>query len=850
MAQNGFGSIEWGTLLDENDHDKVLGRLALDADSQLFYLRPANGERSQQLPWTSVAHYLAVAAIKYDNPKYEKSLVGYLQRLEEKSKQEQRHLAEKKQTDELIKQYEEDQTILKKTRRRAHSARIVWALACIGAIAFTFLLTIPAAPPAAAYPTIAGQGADYGVASSALSSSTYIEAMGSAQELFGVIVDNDVREVGQALTGESLIRENIMLSPQISEQPIHMRPLYYNKSTFYQSEPVVNDTDGGMTAVYLQNRSVYNQGLAPNELVLMMGSGITTITLAAPVTEVAQSAADAAKMIEDEQASALDDKHKTEDQANIPSTMPEGWIGFDYCDIDDTWVVGSYWYQRPAALGGGLARRVVVYDITQVKAQGSEGLKQMNPTQLNYQLYDASYYAPVVSRSKVTNGQFHWLGYMKQDKTGQQGFYIRKIGNTSDILAESGDNTFSTYDLTNSNSPISNYTLDGDYLFYEQEGAIWRANLSELQVQIDPVSRMRKVTKEIPTKICLTRDMKSTTTQDEQFRAQQLDAKAVPVPVAHYRVMKITTSQGLQYGIVFVDESTGNLVFAPCSAIIVSADSADALSTDSNTSSVQDQSQTEIDRLRRKDEGQGEYAHDYDVETARKQQESQQQQTEAAKATGVSVSARAGAARPWIDSETDGNGRPWTVAGDEPTLTRIIIAMASRKSSEVSILAFAVRGEQAIWLEEDNATGDRCVRISPVYYKNDAVREVIATGTDQSANTTTAKDTSSDAKQLFQQQQAQQQAQQQTQQGQQGQQTQQGQQSQQTQQTQRTQQGQQGQQTQQGQSQAPTQQQQQPQTQQQVQQTAQAPQVQQSSYPANQPQQTQPTGVLQQSQQR
>lgn len=814
MAQNGFGSIEWGTLLDEKDHDKVLGRLALDADSQLFYLRPANGERSQQLPWTSVAHYLAVAAIKYDNPKYEKSLVGYLQRLEEKSKQEQRQLAEAKQKEDIIKQYEDDMTLLKKTKVRSHLARIVWAMACLGVIAVTFLLTVPSPPPAAAYPTIAGQGADYGVASSELDSATYVEAMGNAQEMFGVIVDRDTREVGQALTGESVVRENVMLSPQISEQPIHMRPLYYNKATFYQSDPVVNDSDGGMTAVYMQNRSMYNQGLAPNELVLMMGSGITTITLAAPVTEVSQDADEAAKQIEESQETALDDKHKTVDTKNIASDMPDGWIGFDYCDIDDTWVVGSYWYQLPASLGSGLARRIVVYDITQVKVSGSAGLQQMNPAQLNYQLYDSNYYAPVVSRSKATNGQYHWLGYMKQDGSGQRGFYVRKIGNTSDILAETGLNTFSTYDITNSNSPISNYALDGDYLFYEQENAIWRANLAELQVQVDPVSNSRKVTKELPTKICSTRDMRAATNSDDEFRTKQLDPKAEAPMTSRYKVMKITTSQGLQYGIVFVDDATGNLVFTPCSAIIVSSESDDNLSTDNNASSVQDQNQTEIDRLRRKDEKTGEYAKDYDADAARKQQESQQQQTENSKATGVATSARAGAARPWTRAEASRAARPWTTAGGQTALTRIIIAVASRKNADVTIVAFAVRGEQAIWIEEDNATGDRAVRISPVYYKNDAVREVTTVSEEETSSQ--QEQASAEQQQLFQQQQAQQQAQQAQQQ------------------TQRTQQ--QAQQTQQQVPQDQAQQQadqlaQQQAQQQQVQQGAQAPPVQQPAYP-------------------
>jgi FtsZ-interacting cell division protein ZipA len=58
----------------------------------------------------------------------------------------------------------------------------------------------------------------------------------------------------------------------------------------------------------------------------------------------------------------------------------------------------------------------------------------------------------------------------------------------------------------------------------------------------------------------------------------------------------------------------------------------------------------------------------------------------------------------------------------DTTITKVIVALANRGDSSVSIIAWTVRGEHVIWIEEDMATHERAVKCSPVYYKNDAVK--------------------------------------------------------------------------------------------------------------------------------
>lgn len=714
-----YGNVEFGTLLDENDHSIVLGRLAIDYDTQEFWQRPSTGDRAYIVNWKNIAHYLAVGAIKYDDPQMEKRLLGFLQRREKNEKIEREEAAKREAHKRQVDAVQRSNKLVAQTRTRAVMARLFWIIGCLIAIAVTFIVTIPPSPPAKADPSIAGYGANYGISNEELKKASYIAALGDATELYGVIVDQDIVEVGTATTGESTIKENVMLNPYVSQQPIHMRPLYYDRQSFYQSSLITNDYSGGSSAVYLQNPTGYKDGLAANELVLTGGPGISAITLASPDAYQAMSADDAASQLEGEQETAFEADYEYEDPDKNPSTPPEGWIGFDSCDIDGNWVVASYWYRQPAILGGNLLRRVIMYDIQNVLNSGSAGVAEMNSVNMNYQIMDASYYAPVVSTSRATNASVHWIAYMKQDSSGGTGFFVRKVQETTDILNESPENNFSTFDITGNRAPITNYTLDGDMLFYEQSGYIWYFDLSKLEATVDQFAGKKTVKKNKATQICDTQSIYPTQTRDEMFAAAQTGT--APVPRSHYRVMKIITSEGIEYGITFIDATTGNLVFCPTHAIVVAGQNESDLTANNNAQDVQDQTQAEIDRLKREEEGLGEYAEGYDP-TA-----NQQQNPQLPTDMGVATSTNGHEARALQVSDTipisDMDAPPARARQVvDTTITKVIVALANRGDSSVSIIAWTVRGEHVIWIEEDMATHERAVKCSPVYYKNDAVK--------------------------------------------------------------------------------------------------------------------------------
>lgn len=753
------GNIEFGTLLDETDHGIELGRLAIDYDTEEFWELPATGDKAFPLPWQNVAHYLAAGAIRYDDPDMEKRLISFLRRKEDSEKQREAIERTKAEQEKVAKEVEDNNKLIAQTKLRAGMARTFWVMGCLVAIAATFIFTIPPAPPAAAEPTIAGVGADYGIPTDELAKASYIEALGDANTLYGVIVDQDIIEVGTATTGESTIKENVMLNPYVSEQPIHMRPLYYNRQTFYQSSLVVNDYKGGSSAVYLQNPKGYKDGKAANDLVLTGGPGISNITIASPDAYQALSGDDAASLLEDTQEEAADQGMEYEDPDRMPSSPPDGWLGFDSCDIDGTWVVASYWYRQSEMLGGNIMRRVIMYDVQNVLDSGAEGLANMNSVNLNYQVLDSSYYDPVVSTSKATNGQVHWIGYMKQDPSGGTGFFIRKVTTTTDILNEDFTNTFSMQDITGSRAPITNYTLDGDYLFFEQSGYIWYTDLSKMQVERSQYSDGQKIIKKNnPIQICSTSAIYPSVTRDEQFRADQTGVATVPR--SHYKVMRITTSGGISYGIVYIDAASGDVVFVPTQKLIVAGTTEGNVSVDSNATDVQNQTQAEIDRIHREDQKTGEYAEGYDPT---KPQQTQEQQP----ATGVSASTAGHKARGWTAVATEGMATGRQV--EDTTVTKVIVATSERSDHSVSIVAFTIRGEHVIWIEEDKTSHERCVKCSPVYYKNDAVKieEQIFGEDDSSSETDQVQQNEIAQGQQFQQDQAQQQAQQQQQQSQQ-----------------------------------------------------------------------------------
>lgn len=165
---------------------------------------------------------------------------------------------------------------------------------------------------------------------------------------------------------------------------------------------------------------------------------------------------------------------------------------------------------------------------------------------------------------------------------------------------EDYENTFSTSDITGNSDPITNYTLFGDKLFYEQRGAIWVIDLSKLSANVDDYKR--KIERENPVKIVDVIDMRASTTRDEQHIADLMGETVKPS--CHYKVMTITTSKGVEYGIVFIDAQTGDLIYQPCYTMTTAASAVNnGGNTDSSTADeVTDLNEARIEELREEKE--------------------------------------------------------------------------------------------------------------------------------------------------------------------------------------------------------------------------------------------------------
>lgn len=853
MAERRHGSVEYGDILDVNEPHVRLGRLVIDFDKNEFWQRPDNG-RATRRSASEVGYLIAHNLIVFDQPGSEKRLVDYLRRLEQVRTNALQSEISKIRNQRQMTDLQKNTKLVKKVKRKARFAKFFWFVGCSAFVALAFVATMPTSAAPAASPSIAGIGEDYGVVSDEITDATYIEALGNGSTLYGVITDKDIVEVGSGSSNESTIKENALYNPKTSDQPIHMRPLYYDRSSFYQTALKVNDMSGGSMGVYLQNPNGYSLGVPSNELVLTGGPGLETIILCSPERFSDTSAADTADDIEDEQADAADDSDRSagsKDDEQVAAEMPEGWNGFNSCDIDGNKVVTSYWY-TPGNTNrqADLRRRIAIFDITEVMSSGIDALSSMEAVQLNYQDDASQYYDPVISESPSSNGSLYWIGYIKEDSDGDTGFFIRKNELNEDILMEAYDNTLSTEDLTGNNNPITNYTLYGDKLFYEQSGYIWVLDLSKIEIQID--GNNRTISRENPVAICYANEIEPSVTRDEEFMASV--NRTSPVPVSHYKVMTLTTASGVEYGIAFIEAESGNLVYQPCVSTTTSASSINAGSgIASDSDSVQNQNEAGIQQQRENNNTNSGSAGDrIDVPSLSGMTVEEAQRTlelaglsirvryepndktpsgevirwnpDSTVTTGDTISVyvssgtdgtdipsnvnvsgestygdngstssepintnrdtvsdtlnameqlideqmayesdgeRDGSGIVYVDgtddgaengnqvdvqtdaenSDTDavneaestadeaanGNSSDTATGGnasrrDERTSDTGRIIVKSAKENNVDIISYTVRGEQFIWVEQDNESGDRRIMISPVYYKNTTVQ--------------------------------------------------------------------------------------------------------------------------------
>ena len=606
MANQSIGKVEIGDIYEDTESGRrvKIGRLSVDQGSNEFFQKPVGRRgRATRLSAEDVATMLSQGKIVCDQQSAKTDLINYIRVLTESRNSVHDAEIERIKNRQRTEEMDRNKRIHAKVKRKVHVAKLFWLLACGTMVATVFIASIPAPSPAPAEKTIAGEGQNYGIDSDALSDSTYIEAMGSGSTMYGIVTDQNIVENGQESSGESAIKENAMFTPAVSKtQPLHMRPLTYDKQTFYQTAIKTNDIDGGSTGVYLQNPNGNSLGVASNELVLAGGAGLGTIIVSSPEKYEDKSASTTAKDIEQQQQQAATDSTSSSGSSDMPGgKMQEGWNGFDACDIDGNVIVVSYWYTKDASLEKkDLKRRIAVFNVKDVLAGSSDAISDLEAVQLNYQDFDNDYYNPVVSESPASNGSTCWIGYTKQTEDGDTGFFIRRYENNNDLLMEDYENTFSTSDITGNSDPITNYTLFGDKLFYEQRGAIWVIDLSKLSANVDDYKR--KIERENPVKIVDVIDMRASTTRDEQHIADLMGETVKPS--CHYKVMTITTSKGVEYGIVFIDAQTGDLIYQPCYTMTTAASAVNnGGNTDSSTADeVTDLNEARIEELREEKE--------------------------------------------------------------------------------------------------------------------------------------------------------------------------------------------------------------------------------------------------------
>lgn len=729
---NRYGNFEYGDVYDydketQSRSDRCLGKLIVDADKERFYVKPP-GKASKSIPHDRVNWMIANDLIDFYHEDSREFLIDFMMRLEynrEAVKNQKRsNYANQKATQQLAA----NNKLIKKTRRRARLSRFIWVLGCFTLIGLGAIAAIPTPEPAPAEESIAGVGMQYPVDGELLADATYMQAFGNGADLYGIVVDNTIIESGQANSNESPIKENVLINAAVSQTyPIHMRPLYYDRSAFYQSQIILNDAEKGSSGIVLQNPNGYSLGKAANELVLFGGRGMSSIVISSPENYQAASASDTARAIEQAQEEAAraaqgQGGNSADREEYLASEMPAGWNGYDYADIDSDIVVASYWYTRDSSLKKeDLHRRVVIWNIDSVYNQGESGISQMEPIQMNYQDKDSDFYNPVVSMSPSSNGSDYWIGYTKRTSNGDTGFFIRHYENAEDILLESYDNTFSTKDLTGNEFPITNYTLHGDRLFFEQQGYIWVMDLSKASITVD--GNQRTIKKENPIRICKSSEIRPSVTRDEQFIASVNNETTVPV--SHYQVVTMTTAGGqIVYGIAFIEADSGNLVFQPVNgATVAAAEANKGAGGDTTSLDVGSSDQAALDRAKAEEEARNqtdnELAENNDQNLIDTSAEDQSQPNENPVPTGDTIVQ---------DTIVDTGDNP-PIQQSAYTLTQVdaedeaidngrILIKAG--SPEVQIVCFCVRGEQFYWMEQDANTKERRIMCSPIYYKNDA----------------------------------------------------------------------------------------------------------------------------------
>ena len=742
-----YGTFEYGTVYvydqtQPRDRGAVDGRLVVDQDNQVFYIK-SPGKPSRRVPHDRVSWLLAHKMIDFDHEDSETYLIDYMMRLEEhREKVREQRLAQYSAGKEK-KALDESRKLVKKTKRNALLAKTVWFLGCAAIVGLGIFVAMPQEAPAPAEMSIAGVGSDYKIDPALLKNATYMTAIGNGSSLYGLVFDDSIIESGQQNSNESTIKENVMVNADVSSSyPVHLRPLYYERATFYQSQIVLDDANQGASGIFLQNPNGYSLIYPANELVLIGGQGMSSVVISAPEKFEAVSAREAASEIERAQEEAAHEGggyNVVDYKDNVSAEMPDSWNGYDYADIDANRIAASYWYTTGGSKNSeDLHRRVVIWDVSSVINQGESAVASLEPIQINYQDRDSNFYNPIISQSPSSNGARYWVGYMKQAPNGSVGFYIRQYENADDILIESYDNTLSTFDLTGTDYPITNYTLNGDRFFFEQQGYIWVMDLSKIQITVDIANNQRNIKKENPVRICRSSDIRPSITRDEEYIANV--THSTTVPVAHYQVVRATTNKGIQYGIAFIESESGSVVFQPCTGATAAAaeEVAGESGNTGSTTGVSSGNQTALDRAREENArrsgqytGSNESGTDQEGEVGEGTEEDSDEFVDDGDEEGAEEDTEKVTDEPivlqsaYVETGSSSNVKVRQMADEVlevDSKDRILIRPGS--AGDYQIICFCVRGEQFYWIEQSDEDNSRKIMMSPIYYKNDAMQAI------------------------------------------------------------------------------------------------------------------------------
>lgn len=770
--------------LFENDadgnHVACLGSIGINYEKRTFYLRPTSNDVSKKVSANDMMYFIAHDRIEWGDPGNRDKVVHYIMQMNSVQEvAETRQQAVSAATDALA---EIDVDLANKKRYSGAVARSraimgASALAIAGAAA-AVMVRKPAEAVGGIAGSIEGEGFDLGVSSDNLAHATQVSVMGDLNEIYGITFDSKTFEVSMSGGALGRVDELVSVNPYVSSIPSHMRPLYYRKDAFHQTRVIVDHAMNGQYGVYMDNPVGFINGKLGYRLMLVGGKGMNSIVIREPVDPGDIGADQAAQQLYKERealrkgrSSDSSEDEDEEDRSSEASLMKASWLGIDKADIDSSRIALSYWYPAEGNdenRSGIVARKIALIDVSTLVDGSATDPASVPASQLDY-LDTADYKDPAISCSPSSNSTHWWIAYTRDGE-----FRLRKWEKNIDLV-ERGDLTdWSCYDVTGSDSGVTDYQLMGDMLFFVQDNTLRCEDLSGLSLSYGE-DGAKMVARLAPVDICPRTDIRS---NDDSDMIAVGNAEGIrPTPAPRYEAVRVSTSSGSDYGIIYISNRTGELVFANVGTILSTQGRSGAKSLEE---SRQDRAAAEEEERKRLEEQAAEQerlrleAEEQERKRLEEQaaaEERARQEEQARRAAEEEAARQAEEERIRLEEEErirreeeariaqEQGGQPApeapapdavAFAGRPPAMVPVADEQvlqdiadeaealeaspskpsASAETSETSrfltvlrtpaegstIVCFTANGSQVIWIEED-MSGERTMRISPIYYR-------------------------------------------------------------------------------------------------------------------------------------